>query len=87
MTQYGYDKDRFPNLTEDMFDCPICTNVVLAPKECMGCGDLFCGKCIDDWLKKQQYIFFNEGHAQRDVLIKSSQWAVKLSSSCMKLLI
>ena len=55
MTDYGYDKERFPNLGGDMFDCPICTNVVRAPKECTGCGDLFCTKCIDDWKKKNKY--------------------------------
>ena len=57
MTDYGYDKERFPNLGGDMFDCPICTNVVRAPKECTGCGDLFCTKCIDDWKKKNKYKF------------------------------
>lgn len=57
MADYGYDKERFPNMTGDMFDCPICTNVVILPKECMGCGDLYCGKCIDDWMKKNKYAF------------------------------
>jgi hypothetical protein len=55
MATYGYDKDRFPNLSGDMFDCPICTNVVINPKECTGCGDLFCATCIDDWMKKNKY--------------------------------
>lgn len=55
MAEYGIDKDRFPNLSGDMFDCPICTNVVVKPKECTGCGDLFCSKCIDDWMKKTRY--------------------------------
>jgi hypothetical protein len=54
MADYGYDKERFPSLNGDMFDCPICTNVVLKPKECTGCGDLFCAKCIDDWTKKNK---------------------------------
>lgn len=55
MGDYGYDKERFPNALGEMFDCPICTNVVRKPKECLGCGDLFCTKCIDDWTKKNKY--------------------------------
>ena len=54
MSVYGYDKERFPTLAGDMFDCPICTNVVINPKECTGCGDLFCGSCIDDWMRKNK---------------------------------
>lgn len=66
MADFGYDKDRFPNLNSDMFDCPICTNVVRKPKECLGCGDLFCSKCIDDWTKKNKYYLYDLVHALRD---------------------
>lgn len=52
MDNFGYDKDRFPNLQGEMFDCIICSCVVKAAKECSGCGNLFCGTCIDEWKKK-----------------------------------
>jgi len=32
------------------FSCVICLNVVWDPKECGECNQLFCSKCIDDWL-------------------------------------
>ena len=66
MAEYGLDKDRFPNLSGDMFDCPICTNVVVNPKECTGCGDLFCSRCIDDWMKKTRYLCQNTDHVLSD---------------------
>ena len=68
MTDFGFDKDRFPNLSGYIFDCPICTNVVRRPKECTGCGDLFCGKCIEDWTKKNKYFLYNTAPAPKDVM-------------------
>ena len=50
----GYDKDRFPNLTGDQFDCIICHMVVVNPKECMSCGSMFCALCIDSWQAKKK---------------------------------
>ncbi len=68
MTDYGYDKKRFPNLNSENLDCPICTNVVMFPKECSGCGDLFCGRCIDDWTKKSKYFYSQLVPAPKDAL-------------------
>ena len=48
----GYDKERFPNLQGDQFDCLICQMVVTDPKECMGCGNMFCAPCIDSWIRR-----------------------------------
>ena len=48
--EYGYDDDRFVNLTGDSFNCIICTCVARNPKECTGCGNLYCTSCIDSWL-------------------------------------
>jgi hypothetical protein len=73
MADYGYDKDRFPNLAGDMFDCPICTNVVINPKECAGCGDLFCGKCINDWMVKNKYFICKVAPVPRDAMDPFSQ--------------
>ena len=56
MAEYGYEAELFPNMQGEMFNCPICLNVVKRPKECTGCGDLFCGKCIDDWTRKNKYL-------------------------------
>jgi hypothetical protein len=42
MEESGLDKSRFTNLTGDQFDCVICQEVVFTPKECSGCGSLFC---------------------------------------------
>jgi hypothetical protein len=72
MSEYGYDKERFPNLTGDMFDCPICTNVAVNPKECTGCGDMFCAKCIDDWMRKNKYSLSHPAPAPRDATAASS---------------
>eukprot|EP00825_Cyclidium_porcatum_P049711 TRINITY_DN8651_c0_g1_i4.p1 TRINITY_DN8651_c0_g1~~TRINITY_DN8651_c0_g1_i4.p1 ORF type:complete len:262 (+),score=47.86 TRINITY_DN8651_c0_g1_i4:177-962(+) len=52
--EFGYDKERFTNLNNDQFDCPICSQVVKDPKECTGCGSMFCGNCIDDWFNKNK---------------------------------
>ena len=36
--------------------CLICTNVVLDPCECHGCGKLFCKVCISNWSTKNSDI-------------------------------
>lgn len=46
MADQGYDKSRFPNLQGELFDCILCNKVVKKPKECQGCGNLFCDSCI-----------------------------------------
>ena len=52
MAHSGYDRDRFTNLTFGEFDCLICTEVVMDPIECEGCGVLICKLCINDWIGK-----------------------------------
>jgi E3 ubiquitin-protein ligase NRDP1 len=49
----GFPKDRFPELTGDSFDCGICYLVAKDPKECLKCGTMYCGPCIDDWVSKK----------------------------------
>ncbi|CAD8093887.1 unnamed protein product [Paramecium primaurelia] len=51
--EFGFDKDRFTNYNQDIFDCPICSCVARLPKDCSSCGSVFCGPCVDSWLKKQ----------------------------------
>jgi len=50
----GFDKERFPHLTGEAFDCVICAQVVKNPKECTSCGNMFCASCIDAWIQKKE---------------------------------
>lgn len=52
--EFGYDKGRFPKLADESFDCIICSEVVRVPKECTGCGSLFCAPCINSWMSKKK---------------------------------
>jgi len=52
--EFGFDKSRFPKLTEENFDCIICSEVVRMPQECTGCGSLFCSSCIISWMAKKK---------------------------------
>ena len=36
---------------KDCFVCPLCIEVVKRPVKCSSCEKLFCGACIDTWLK------------------------------------
>lgn len=49
----GITKDRFHNLTDDCFDCVICQQVVINPKICAYCNNIFCNTCINEWIKKK----------------------------------
>lgn len=48
----GIPHDRFHNLQDDYFDCVICQQVVISPKMCTTCSNLFCKSCIAEWQKK-----------------------------------
>ena len=85
MDDYGYDSDLFPNLQGEMFNCIICSNVVKKPKECSGCGDLFCGKCIDDWIRKTKYHLPHLVHAPKDATAPSNPCPVQHSSESTNL--
>jgi len=52
--EFGFDKSRFPKLSDESFDCVICSEVVRTPKECTGCGSLFCTPCINSWMAKKK---------------------------------
>ena len=52
--EYCYiDFDRLKNPIHQ-FQCPICLNLVLDPKECIDCGALFGKKCLGDWQSKHK---------------------------------
>jgi Uncharacterized conserved protein, contains RING Zn-finger len=70
---FGYDKERFPNLNGESFDCIICACVVKNPRECTNCGSMFCAGCIESWLKKTKYFIkniltYSLGNVQTDAL-------------------
>ncbi|CAD8116560.1 unnamed protein product [Paramecium sonneborni] len=50
--QQGFDRSKLINYNTEEFDCSICLCVAKNPKECTQCGYIFCGKCIDDWIKR-----------------------------------
>lgn len=52
MAQSGYDQDRFVTAPSDVFECIICSLIVIEPYECHHCGKLYCKGCIADWGKK-----------------------------------
>lgn len=54
----GISKDRFHNLEDDYFDCVICQQVVINPKICVFCNNLFCKFCITEWKKKKPFCPF-----------------------------
>lgn len=49
----GVPKERFFNLEDDYFDCVICQQVVINPKMCGLCNNVFCKSCINEWQKKK----------------------------------
>jgi len=49
----GLPKERFTDLQGEAFDCSVCCLVCVNPKECLKCGTMYCGPCIDDWLSKK----------------------------------
>ncbi|KAL4430530.1 hypothetical protein ABPG74_005455 [Tetrahymena malaccensis] len=51
--EIGYDRDRFVQV-DDQFECLICSTIVRDPKECNGCGHLYCKRCIEDWQQKSK---------------------------------
>lgn len=49
----GIPRERFFNLEDDYFDCVICQQVVMNPKMCSTCNNVFCKSCINEWQKKK----------------------------------
>ncbi len=47
-------KDQLQILGGVSLTCSICKNILVEPKQCSKCQNLFCGKCIDEWLKSNK---------------------------------
>ena len=45
-------KDEIYLAFENSVLCPICTDVLIEPTMCMNCQNVYCKKCINDWIKK-----------------------------------
>ncbi|CAD8123442.1 unnamed protein product [Paramecium sonneborni] len=43
-----------PKSINQNLQCILCKQLVVNPKECEECQNLFCSSCIDDWLKAKQ---------------------------------
>ena len=49
--EYGYKDDRFENVVNPNFHCPICFNVFKEPKMCRRNQHVFCSSCIERHLQ------------------------------------
>ena len=58
MELMGLTSDRFVDQDVEFFTCIICSDVVINPKMCDTCNHIFCGACIDEWLKTNKYCPF-----------------------------
>ncbi|EDK32043.2 SPRY domain protein (macronuclear) [Tetrahymena thermophila SB210] len=50
----GYLKDRLVDKS-DNFDCLICFGVARNPIECLGCGQIYCKNCQENWKKENGF--------------------------------
>ncbi len=50
-----YNKEKNEIQNNDYYTCKICSNLVIEPKSCSECNDLFCTKCINYWLSKNNF--------------------------------
>ncbi len=48
------NEQRVGDAFENDYICLVCTNVVWKPKSCAKCEKMFCTKCLDDWLARNQ---------------------------------
>ena len=45
-------KDEIFKAFENSVTCSICSDIFIEPTMCMGCQNVFCKKCIENWSKK-----------------------------------
>jgi hypothetical protein len=43
-------KDEFYSKNQDFLLCKLCQDILIEPMKCSNCNNLFCKKCIDDWM-------------------------------------
>ncbi|XP_054155003.1 uncharacterized protein LOC128953540 [Oppia nitens] len=48
----GYDLTRFEGPVDDELICSICDGVLQKPTQVVTCEHVFCGQCLDDWLRE-----------------------------------
>lgn len=54
----GINKENFVDQNFDYFDCIICSDVTIRPKMCQKCDHIFCGPCIQEWIKTNNFCPF-----------------------------
>ena len=45
-------KNELSESLKDLVICPLCSNILIDPYLCIKCQNVYCKKCIDDWLAK-----------------------------------
>ena len=45
-------KDEIYQTLENSVTCSICSDILIEPKMCMNCQNVYCEQCINDWAKK-----------------------------------
>ena len=45
-------KNEIYKVFKEDINCPICLDILTEPQMCMNCQNVYCKKCIDNWLQK-----------------------------------
>ena len=51
--------DEFKEFAEEL-KCPICLNLVIEPRECKTCNQIFCSNCLETWFKSPAVVRSNQ---------------------------
>ena len=43
-------KDEIYSKNQDFLLCKLCQDILIEPKKCSNCNNLFCKKCINEWM-------------------------------------
>mmetsp|Transcript_5416 Transcript_5416/g.5546 ORF Transcript_5416/g.5546 Transcript_5416/m.5546 type:complete len:469 (+) Transcript_5416:10-1416(+) len=55
-TQEGHNPSNFISKVNEDLLCPLCSQVVRKPRECIVCGNMFCECCIKSWAERMNKI-------------------------------
>ena len=51
---YTIIEDEIYTAFKDSIKCPLCLNIFVDPVMCINCQNIYCKKCIEDWIKKNK---------------------------------
>ena len=77
----GIDQDRFVNVSTsdlDEFTCGICQLVLFEPRETQCCLQLFCNRCITQWLSANNTCPHDRRHLSSDQLRNPSRLVLNM---------